>query len=142
MPSATRSRSSKVTSAVPGRVRRSGGTVRGGTPRRWSGPGAKVGQLLFNGPEFFETYHGALKIRAVPFNINFRYTAEEISYLLDNSDAEALVYHSSLAEVVAEVLERGPKLRLVVEVDDGGEHLDGSIPMEDVAGRPMLRLPA
>ena len=96
------------------------------------GQGSKVGQLLFNGPEFLETYHGALKIRAIPFNINFRYTADEILYLLDNADAEALVYHSSMSAVIAEVLDRGPELRLVVEVDDGGARLDRSTRMEDL----------
>ena len=75
--------------------------------------GAKVGQLLYNGPEFLESYFAALKLRAVPFNINYRYTANELAYLLTNADAEALVYHSSLSDVVAEAVaasssRRGP----------------------------------
>jgi acyl-CoA synthetase (AMP-forming)/AMP-acid ligase II len=44
------------------------------------GPGARVGQLLYNTPEFLEGYFAALKLRAVPFNINYRYTAPEIAY--------------------------------------------------------------
>ena len=50
-----------------------------------------VGQLLHNSPEFVESYFAALKVRAVPFNVNFRYTAEELAYLLGNADAEVLV---------------------------------------------------
>jgi fatty-acyl-CoA synthase len=78
-----------------------------------------------------ESYFAALKLRAVPFNVNYRYTAQEIAYLLENADAEALVYHSSLAGVVAEAAGRAPALRLLLEVDDGGGHVDGSTPYED-----------
>ena len=46
------------------------------------GPGSKVGQLLYNTPEFIESYFAALKLRAVPFNLNYRYTAPEVAYLL------------------------------------------------------------
>jgi 3-oxocholest-4-en-26-oate---CoA ligase len=95
------------------------------------GAGAKVGQLLYNCPEFLESYFAALKVRAIPFNVNYRYTATELAYLLANADAEALVYHSSLAEVVAEVVAEVGGMKLLLEVDDGGGHLDRAIPYED-----------
>jgi fatty-acyl-CoA synthase len=59
-------------------------------------------------------------MRGVPVNVNYRYLDEELWYLLDNSDAEALVFHSSLGDRVARVVDRLPKLKLLVEVDDGG----------------------
>jgi acyl-CoA synthetase (AMP-forming)/AMP-acid ligase II len=83
------------------------------------GAGAKVGQLLYNCPEYMESYFAALKVRAVPFNVNYRYTAHEVGYLLANADAEALVYHASLGPVVAEAVRDAPDLKLLVEVDDG-----------------------
>jgi fatty-acyl-CoA synthase len=43
------------------------------------GAGSKVGQLLYNSPEFLESYYAGLKIRAVPFNVNYRYTGEEVA---------------------------------------------------------------
>ncbi len=95
------------------------------------GPGAKVGQLLYNGPEFAESYFAALKLRAIPFNVNYRYTAAEVAYLLDDADADALVYHASLSGIVAEAAARSATTRLLVEVDDGGAHLDGSLRYED-----------
>jgi len=106
------------------------------------GPGAKVGQLLHNCPEFLDTWFGALKARAIPFNVNFRYTADEVRFLLDNADAEVLVFHSSVADVVAAVLERGAGLKLVVEVDDGGEHVDGGAALEGLlaASEPAPRV--
>lgn len=84
------------------------------------GPGSKVGLLLYNCSEYYETFLAALKLRMVPFNINYRYVGAELAYLLENADCEALVYHRSLAGVVREVLPGLPLVKLAVEVDDGG----------------------
>lgn len=81
-------------------------------------PGAKVGLLLHNSPEYIEAYFAALKIRAVPFNINWRYTAHEIAYLLENADADALVLHASLGDVAAEAVAAAGRPGLLLEVDD------------------------
>ena len=48
----------------------------------------------------------AFKIRGVPVNVNYRYLDDELWYLLDNADAEALVFHSSLGDRVARVAAR------------------------------------
>src|SRR5205085_9267168 len=52
---------------------------------------------------------------------NYRYMSEEVHYVLDNAEAEALVFHTSLADRVAPILERLPNLKLLVGVDDGGD---------------------
>jgi fatty-acyl-CoA synthase len=80
------------------------------------GPGTKVAMYLYNANEFLETTFAAVKLRAVPVNVNYRYLADELHYLLDNSDAEVLVYHGALAERVREVRDRLPRLRLLVQV--------------------------
>ncbi|MBM3717520.1 MAG: AMP-binding protein [Actinobacteria bacterium] len=82
------------------------------------GPDDKVGLFLYNSPEYLETHFAAFKQRMVPINVNFRYLGRELEYLLDNADCRALFYHSSLADRVAEVIDRLPNLVLVVEVDD------------------------
>ena len=104
--------------------------------------GSRIGQLLYNSPELLETYHGSLKIRAIPFNINYRYTAEEILYIIDNAQAEALVFHSSLSAVVAEVLSLAKTLKVAVSVDDGGRVIAGAIDLENLvaAYTPSERL--
>ena len=79
---------------------------------------AKVGLLMYNCPEYLETQFGALKARAVPINVNYRYLGDELLHVLDNADVEALVYHASLADRVGQVIGHLPKLRLLVEVDD------------------------
>jgi fatty-acyl-CoA synthase len=84
------------------------------------GPNSKIGLYLYNGNEYLEAHYGAFKMRGVPVNVNYRYLDDELVYLLDNADAEALVFHSSLADRVARITSRLPLLRLLIEVDDGG----------------------
>ena len=83
-------------------------------------PDSKVGLFLYNSNEYLEAQYAAFKMRGVPVNVNYRYLDEELWYLLDNSDAEALVFHSSLGDRVARIIGRLPKIKLLVEVDDGG----------------------
>jgi fatty-acyl-CoA synthase len=64
-------------------------------------------------------------------------------YLLDNADAEALVFHSSLGDRVERIRERLPKLRLLVEVDDGDTgRVQGAVAYESLlaAQQPMPRI--
>ena len=105
-------------------------------------PGSKVAFYLYNSNEYLETLFACFKLRVVPANVNYRYTADELAYLLDNSDAEAVVYHGELAERVGAVRDRAPKLRAVVQVDDGSPHLDGALRYEDLIQKhdPMERI--
>ncbi len=80
------------------------------------GPGRTVACYLFNCPEYFETFLAALKIRAVPANVNYRYGGGELRALLENSDAQALFFDSALRERVAAIRPEVPGLRLLVEV--------------------------
>ena len=53
---------------------------------RGIGHGAHVGFHLYNGTEFVEGMLACLKLRAVPINLNYRYTAKELGYLYENAD--------------------------------------------------------
>ncbi len=86
------------------------------------GADSKVGLYLYNSNEYLEAHFAAFKFRGVPVNVNYRYLDEELWYLLDNSDAEALFFHSSLGDRVARVVDRLPKLKLIVEVSDSADH--------------------
>ena len=107
------------------------------------GPNSKIGLFMYNGNEYLEAHYGAFKMRGVPINNNYRYMDEELWYLLDNADAEAIVFHSSLGDRVERVCERLPKLKLLIEVDDGGA---GQVPAarryEEVmaSNAPMSRI--
>jgi len=84
------------------------------------GPDSKVSLFMYNCNEFMESQFGVFKMRGVPINVNYRYLDDELWYLLDNSDSEAIIFHSSLGDRVARVADRLPKLKLLIEVDDGG----------------------
>lgn len=62
---------------------------------------AKVGLYMRNAPDYLIAFAACLKARLVPVNINFRYGAAEVAYLLDNADAEALIHDAEFADVVA-----------------------------------------
>jgi acyl-CoA synthetase (AMP-forming)/AMP-acid ligase II len=85
------------------------------------GRDAKVALYLFNCNEYLETAFAAMKLRAVPVNVNYRYLADELRYLLENADAEVLVYHGALAERVAAVRTALPRLRVLVQVTTAEE---------------------
>ncbi len=104
---------------------------------------SKIGLYLYNGNEYLEAQFAAFKMRGVPVNVNYRYLDDELWYLLDNADAEALVFHSSLGDRVARVVERLPKLKLLIEVDDGAAgQVAGAQSYESVlaAHQPMERI--
>jgi 3-oxocholest-4-en-26-oate---CoA ligase len=74
---------------------------------------------LYNGNEYLEAMLGAYKARVAPFNVNYRYVAEELRYLLNDAGATAIVFHSAFADRLAEVLPDLPALTTLLQVDDG-----------------------
>jgi acyl-CoA synthetase (AMP-forming)/AMP-acid ligase II len=104
-------------------------------------PDSKVALYLYNGNEYLEAMYGTLKAEAIHVNVNYRYLADELAYLLENADAEVLVFHGALAEQVAAARDRLPRLRAVVQVDDGAPPLDGALPYEELLDQhpPMPR---
>ncbi len=107
------------------------------------GPDSKIGMYLYNGNEYLECQYGGFKMRGVPVNVNYRYLDEELWYLLDNADAEALVFHSSLGDRVARVVDRLPGLKLLIEVDDGAPgQVERALNYDSVvaAHQPMHRI--
>src|SRR3984957_14541559 len=83
------------------------------------GPGDKVACYLYNGAAYLETVFAAFKVGAVPVNANYRYTQDELTALLADADAAALVFSGELAANVAHAARTLPSLRLLVRVGDG-----------------------
>ena len=106
------------------------------------GPGSKVAFYLYNCNEYLEALFATFKLRAVPANVNYRYTADELAYLLENSDAEVVVFHGSLGDRVDAVRDSKLKVRAAVQVDDGSPLVDGALRYEDLieAHDPMERI--
>jgi fatty-acyl-CoA synthase len=81
---------------------------------------SKVAAFLYNGPEYLETYYAAFKAGLAPVNTNYRYVADELIYLFDNADAEAVVFHASFGPTVELIRSRLPKVRTWVAVAEAG----------------------
>ena len=58
---------------------------------RGVGPGDRVALLLTNRPEFLTVTHAAAAIGAITVPVNFRLTAEEVSFILGHSSPRVLV---------------------------------------------------
>ena len=95
---------------------------------------------LHNGTEYLEAMLGAFKARVAPFNVNYRYVAEELQYLLTDARATAIVVHSQFTPTLAEVLPALPALRVILQVadDSGLPLLPGAVWYDDalVAASP------
>ncbi len=80
---------------------------------------SKVAQYLYNCPAYLETVFACFKAGLVPVNTNYRYTDDELVYLWDNADAEAVVFHGSFAERVERIRSRLPGVKAWYWVADG-----------------------
>ncbi len=103
--------------------------------------GASSGErLVWCGPNSLEvitTIHAARKCNLVAVPLSYRFNAEEMQYVIDNSDATVVVIDAEAAPLVASVRDQLPKLRTVVVF--GGEVPDGSgfLSWDDVcSGQP------
>jgi len=104
------------------------------------GPGDKVACYLYNGAAYLETVFAAFKLGAVPVNANYRYTKDELTALLADADAAALVFSGSLAANVIHPASALSTLRLLVRVgpaadialsDEDGARADGARAVSD-----------
>ena len=82
------------------------------------GDDSKVGLYLHNSNEYLEAQYAVFKIKGVPINVNYRYKEEELIYLLDNSDSEAVFYQGCYAEQIESIKDKLPKVKLYIQVDD------------------------
>ncbi len=103
-------------------------------------PGAKIALYAHNCAEYMEAQFAAFKARLCPINVNYRYLEDELVYIIENSDSEALVFQARFAPVVAAIRDRIPGVKLFLQIDDGsGESLDGAVDYEGAlaAADPM-----
>lgn len=81
-----------------------------------------VSLFLKNSIEHVTSLLGLLKIRAVPVNVNYRYTNPELHYIFDNSDSRAIIVE--LPEHQRSVAALLPELPLVRTIFVVGEVVD------------------
>jgi fatty-acyl-CoA synthase len=79
--------------------------------------GDRVAALMRNGLDYVALYYGAAKIGAILCAINWRLAAQEIGYILDDSEPKLLVHDAEFAPVVAAI---GRRDLLAYETNAGG----------------------
>jgi 3-oxocholest-4-en-26-oate---CoA ligase len=87
---------------------------------RGAKPGGKVAFYMHNRPEYCELLAACFKARLVHVNVNYRYTAGEVAYIIDNSDAQTVVFGPEFQSIVEEIRPRLPKAQTWVALGDSG----------------------
>jgi long-chain acyl-CoA synthetase len=101
--------------------------------------GAQAGErLVWCGPNSLEvlaTIHAARKLGLVAVPLSYRFNAEEMAYVIDNSDATTVVVDAEQAPLVASIRDQIPKVRDIVCF--GGDAPAGTRHWNDaVSGQP------
>ena len=78
----------------------------------------KLAIYLYNSPEYMESMNAAFKAEMAPVNTNFRYGPDEITYLFDNADAEAVVFHAVFTPLIEQIKGRLPRVKRWYVVSD------------------------
>lgn len=81
--------------------------------------GHKVAILMMNGLEWLPIYFGVLKTGALAVPLNFRYTAQEIKYCMDLSEADVLLFGPEFIGRVEEIADEISKKRLLLYTGAG-----------------------
>ncbi|QSW97736.1 long-chain-fatty-acid--CoA ligase [Haloterrigena alkaliphila] len=92
---------------------------------RGIGADDRVAIYLPNLPQFVTAFHGTLRAGGIVVPMNPQYKAREISHLLSDSGAKAVVTLASNVDAVAEVLEE-TDVEQVVSVGGGGSGADAT----------------
>jgi len=87
--------------------------------KRGIGKGDKVAILLMNCLEWLPIYFGILKTGAIAVPMNFRYSAEEIKYCLDLSDAVALIFGPEFIGRLESIYDCIPNIKTVLYAGEG-----------------------
>jgi acyl-CoA synthetase (AMP-forming)/AMP-acid ligase II len=97
---------------------------------RWECGQDRVALLMHNRPEHVEAILGCWKARAVPCNVNYHYTADEVADLLQGIGARGVIYDRRLGEKLTGI---PAQLDVLIEVDDGSAAptLPGATSYED-----------
>jgi acyl-CoA synthetase (AMP-forming)/AMP-acid ligase II len=92
-------------------------------------------RLVWCGPNSLEvmaTIHAARKAGQIAVPLSYRFNADEMQYVIDNSDATLVVVDAEQAPLIAEIRDRIPKVRAVLTY--GGEVPDGFEAWDDALG--------
>jgi acyl-CoA synthetase (AMP-forming)/AMP-acid ligase II len=89
------------------------------------GPGKNVALLMYNCPEMLESMYACFKAGCGAVPINFRLHPEEFAFIIDHSEAEAVVLTEEFNNSVLDMRGRFPRAKYLITVSSAtGELLD------------------
>ena len=94
--------------------------------------GDTLALLIGNRPEFHLCDLAGMMVGAAPFSIYSTYTAEQITYLMQDAEAKILICEHQYLDRVLQARESLPKLEHVIVID--GEAPEGILSLADVEG--------
>ena len=86
-------------------------------------PGDNVAILQYNAPEFFETLFACFKAGCGTVPINFRLHPKEFAFIIDHSQAKAVILSAEFNTSIIEVRKSIPAARHLITLDGGGGEL-------------------
>lgn len=105
-------------------------------------PGDSMAILLYNRPEYLVALFAGFASGIAPTPINYRFQGREVAELLLDSGATALLYPSSLADVVLQAIGVSGRVPLLVEISDDEGHLPGATRYQDAVAHEAAPLTA
>ena len=90
--------------------------------------GDKIGFYMRNRPEYSELLVACFRGRLTHVNVNYRYVADEVHYIFENSDATVVVYGKEFRDNIEQLRPRLPNVKQWIEVGDGFLVNDGDLP--------------
>ena len=95
--------------------------------------GDRVGVLVHNVPHFVLAYLGIVRAGGVMVPLNTMYTADEVSYILSDAEARAIIVAEPFTQTVDGMIETLPMLEHVVVAGDSAPV--GAMTWEQMVGR-------
>ena len=94
--------------------------------------GDRVAVLAYNGHQFLESFFGPAKAGLVLMPLNWRLTAEELSFILKDGGAKAIIFDAEFEAIVEQIRAKGDEgsdLEHWIEIGD--KHADFALAYEE-----------
>ena len=98
---------------------------------------SKVAQYCRNRPEYLEAVFACFKAGLVPVNTNYRYGDDELVYLFEDSDTEAVVFEAEFTESCARIRDRLPRVRSWIRMGQSSSCPSWAESYSEIVSRPV-----
>jgi long-chain acyl-CoA synthetase len=118
-------------------LRAASGAFAGGLRDRGFGDGDRILLYLPNCPQYLIAALGAFRAVVVVSPVNPQYKIRELAYQLEDTDADVVLTHPALREIVTETLAETGRDPFVVSVGGEDERHPDHVAFEAVGGEPV-----